>query len=201
MKNQSNLIIQEKIEKKIFIIRGKKIMLDHDLADLYSVKTHRLNEQVKRNLKRFPADFIFQLSDQEKSEVIANCDNLKMLKFSPVNPYAFTEQGIAMLSSVLNSDRAIEVNIQIMRTFAKIRKLMITHKDLRIKIEDVERKYGLEKIPVPKMAATLYSSCRSFTNDHCKPEHVTFLNFLIFLTPQLQRFVRWRTHQVHTPRG
>ena len=116
-------------------------MLDHDLAELYGVKTHRLNEQIKRNIKRFPEDFMFQITDQEKAEVIANCDNLKKLKFSPSNPYVFTEQGIAMLSSVLNSDRAIEVNIQIMRTFSKIRELMLVHKDLRIKIEELEMKY------------------------------------------------------------
>ena len=141
MKSEVSLITQEKIEQKIFFIRGKKVMLDHNLATLYGVQTYRLNEQVKRNPKRFPKDFIFHLTNQEKAEVIANCDNLKMLKFSPVNPYAFTEQGIAMLSSVLNSDRAIEVNIQIMRTFSKIRELMATHKDLRQKIEEMERNY------------------------------------------------------------
>ena len=86
MKQQLNLTTQEKIEQRIFLIRGKKVMLDHDLAILYGVKTHRLNEQVKRNIKRFPDDFMLQLTDQEKTEVIANCDNLKMLKFSPVNP-------------------------------------------------------------------------------------------------------------------
>ena len=144
MKYEPDLIIQEKIEARIFLIRGKKVMLDHDLAILYAVKTHRLNEQVKRNSKRFPDDFMFQLTEQEKAEVIANCDNLKMLKFSPVNPYAFTEQGIAMLSSVLNSDQAIGVNIQIMRTFAKIRELMITHKDLRQRIEEIEKKYDYQ---------------------------------------------------------
>jgi len=144
MKQQLGLITQEKIERKIFVIRGKKIMLDHDLADLYEVKTHRLNEQVKRNIKRFPDDFMFQLTNREKAEVIANCDNLKMLKFSPVNPYAFTEQGVAMLSSVLSSARAVEVNIQIMRTFSKVRELMITHKDLRLKIEELEKKYDAQ---------------------------------------------------------
>ena len=111
MKYKPSLTIQERIEARIFIIRGKKVMFDHDLAILYGVKTHRLNEQVKRNSKRFPDDFMFQLTVQEKAEVIAICDNLKILKFSPVNPCAFTEQGIAMLSSVLNSDRAIEINI------------------------------------------------------------------------------------------
>ena len=134
------LTTQENIEQRIFLIRGKKVLLDHDLAILYGVKTHRLNEQVKRNAKRFPNDFMFQLTSQEKTEVIAICDNLKMLKFSPVNPYAFTEQGIAMLSSVLNSDKAIKVNIQIMRTFTKLRELVLVHKDLRIKIEELEKK-------------------------------------------------------------
>lgn len=110
-------------------------MIDRDLAALYKVKTYRLNEQVRRNIKRFPLDFMFQLTDEEKNELIANCDRFASLKHSTSNPYAFTEQGIAMLSSVLNSDRAIEANIQIMRTFAKIRELMLVHKDLRHKIE------------------------------------------------------------------
>jgi len=116
-------------------------MLDRDLEKLYGVQTYRLNEQVKRNRRRFPEDFVFQLSDQEKAEVIANCDNLKTLKYSPVNPYAFTEQGVAMLSSALNSERAIEVNIQIMRTFTKLREMMLAHKDIRRKIEGMEKKY------------------------------------------------------------
>ena len=144
MKNQLSLIIQEKIEQTIFMIRGKKIMIDHDLATLYGVKTFRLNEQVKRNMKRFPEDFMFQLSLTEKDELIANCDRFKKLKHSTSNPYAFTEQGIAMLSSVLNSDRAVEVNIQIMRTFVKLRELMLAHKDLREKIEEMEEKYDYQ---------------------------------------------------------
>ncbi len=119
-------------------------MIDYDLAILYKVKTYRLNEQVKRNIKRFPADFMFLLTDAEKNELIAICDRFKSLKHSTSNPYAFTEQGIAMLSSVLNNDRAIEVNIQIMRTFAKLRELMLAHKDLRQKIEEMERKYDTQ---------------------------------------------------------
>ena len=114
------LIIQNEIERIIIQIRNKKVILDLDLAILYGVQTKRLNESVKRNIKRFPEDFMFQLTTSEKAEVVANCDHLKVLKFSHVLPYAFTEQGIAMLSSVLNSDKAIEVNIQIMRTFTKL---------------------------------------------------------------------------------
>ena len=141
MNQQLSLITEERISQRIFIIRGKKVMLDRDLASLYGVQTRILNQAVKRNLKRFPEDFMFQLTRSETSEVITNCDNLKNLKFSPSHPYAFTEQGIAMLSSVLNSDKAIEVNIQIMRTFTKLRELMLVHKDLRIKIEALEKKY------------------------------------------------------------
>ena len=101
------IVSQDTIELKIFLIRGQKVMLDKDLAELYGVKTKRLNEQVKRNRKRFPEDFMFQLTKGEKEELIPHCDRLKVLKHSTINPYAFTEQGVAMLSSVLKSDRAI----------------------------------------------------------------------------------------------
>ena len=119
----------------------QKVMLDRDLAELYEVPTKRLNEQVKRNIKRFPDDFMFQLTSEEKNELVANCDRFKTLKHSTVNPYAFTEQGVAMLSSVLNSDRAIQVNIQIMRTFTQMRQMMLSYKDLKEKIEKMESKY------------------------------------------------------------
>jgi len=116
-------------------------MLDHDLAKLYGVQTKRLNEQVKRNIDRFPEDFMFQLTSQEKTEVVAKCDHLRNLKYSPQKPYAFTEQGIAMLSSVLNSERAIQVNIQIMRTFIRLRQIMTSNEELRHRIENLEKKY------------------------------------------------------------
>lgn len=131
----------EVIATRILEIRGKKVMLDKDLAVLYGVKTKRLNEQVSRNKKRFPTDFMFQLTPAEKEQVVAICDHLKDLKFSYQLPYAFTEQGVAMLSSVLNSERAIKVNIQIMRAFVKLKELLLTHKDLAIKIDALERKY------------------------------------------------------------
>lgn len=130
------------VEQKIFLIRAQRVMLDFDLAVLYGVATKRLNEQVKRNLKRFPGDFMFQLSDIEKQEVVANCDHLKALRFSYVNPYTFTEQGIAMLSSVLNSERAIEVNIAIMRAFVKLREILATHKELADRLGELERRMG-----------------------------------------------------------
>lgn len=134
-------MISEKIESKIYFIRGQKVMIDYDLAALYGVSTKVLNQAVKRNINRFPEDFMFRLTRQEKEEVVTNCDHLKTLKFSPQLPHAFTEQGVAMLSSVLNSERAITVNIQIMRTFTKLRALLSTHKDLQRKIEEMEKKY------------------------------------------------------------
>lgn len=140
MSKTSILVPIEKIEKKIFLIRGKSVMLDTDLAVLYGVSTKRLNEQVKRNRKRFPEDFMFGLTKKEKEEVVANCDHLRKLVFSPVLPYAFTEPGVAMLSSVLNSDRAIRVNIQIIRTFIKLREFISTHKELAHKLNELENK-------------------------------------------------------------
>ena len=140
--NMSRALISiEKIESKIYFIRGTKVMLDMDLAGLYAVKTKILNQAVKRNLKRFPKDFMFQLTKEEKEEVVTNCDHLSKLRFSPVLPYVFTEQGISMLSSVLNSERAIMVNIQIMRTFTKLREMIESNKDLKRKIENMEKKY------------------------------------------------------------
>ncbi|MEK6563737.1 MAG: ORF6N domain-containing protein [Candidatus Omnitrophota bacterium] len=135
------LISTELITSKIFVLRGKKIMLDRDLALLYSVTTKRLNEQVRRNMKRFPGDFMFQLTKTEKNELVAICDRFDSMKHSTVLPYAFTEQGVAMLSSVLNSERAIMVNIQIMRAFIQLKRLLLTNVDLRRKIEEMEKKY------------------------------------------------------------
>ena len=117
----SNELQTINIENKILVIRGQQVMLDRDLAELYGVETKRLNEQVKRNKERFPEDFMFVLNRTEKDEVVANCDHLHVLKFSPSLPYAFTEQGVAMLSSVLKSTKAVEVNIQIMRAFVAMR--------------------------------------------------------------------------------
>lgn len=108
---------------KILFIRDLKVMLDGDLANLFGVTTKRLNEQVKRNIKRFPEDFMIQLTGNEKAQVVANCDHLRKLKYSPHLPFAFTEHGVVMLASVLNSERAILINIQIVRIFNKMRRV------------------------------------------------------------------------------
>ncbi len=137
----SALVLQERIEKKIFLIRGKKVMLDNDLALLYEVETKILKRAVKRNMDRFPKDFMVELTKKEYQVLRRHFGTLKRGEHSKYLPYAFTEQGVAMLSTVLNSKRAIMVNIQIMRTFTKLRGILATHKDLQRKIEDMESKY------------------------------------------------------------
>jgi len=134
------MIPDEVIMNKVFIIRDQRVMVDNDMAELYGVTTKRLNEAVKRNSTRFPVDFMFHLSISEKDELVANCDHLKKLKFSPYLPYAFTEHGAVMLASVLNSERAISVNIQIVRIFNKMREMMLLHKDLLLEIQKMNNK-------------------------------------------------------------
>jgi hypothetical protein len=135
------ILPDETIINKIFIIRGHKVMMDRDLAELYGVDTRTLNQAVKRNLKRFPEDFMFQMTPEElktwKSQiVISNSERMGLRK----PPFVFTEQGVAMLSSVLNSDRAISVNIQIIRVFTKMRTLLESHKEILKKLDTLERK-------------------------------------------------------------
>jgi len=141
MAKSSEIIPIERIQNSIYLIRSQKVMLDRDLAQLYGVQTRALVQAVKRNIKRFPSDFMFQLTKKEKQELITNCEDILSLKYSPSLPYVFTEQGVSMLSSVLRSERAIEVNIAIMRTFVKLRQILATNDLLRRKIESMERKY------------------------------------------------------------
>jgi len=137
----NDLIPVQIIENKIFVIRGIKVMIDRDLAELYGVKTMVLNQAVKRNIKRFPDDFMFKLNDNELKELITNCDRFETLKHSPSAPYVFTEQGVAMLSSVLKSDKAVTINIQIMRTFIKLREMALVHKDLTRRLDEFEHTF------------------------------------------------------------
>ncbi|MFA6350069.1 MAG: ORF6N domain-containing protein [Candidatus Omnitrophota bacterium] len=136
-----NLITVEAIAVKILLIRGKRVMLDRDLAKLYEVETRELNQAVKRNMPRFPEDFMFQLTEQEAKSMVSQNVIPSTRSLGGHLPYAFTEQGVAMLSSVLNSERAILVNIQIMRTFVQLKRLVLTKNDLRRKIEEIEKKY------------------------------------------------------------
>lgn len=134
-----NKITIPKIENMIFSFRGLQVMLDRDLAMLYGVTTKRLNEQVKRNLERFPDRFRFQLSSMELNELVANCDRLKTLKHSSVQPYAFTEQGIAMLSTVLHSVTAIAISIQIMDAFVAMRHLVASNAKIFQRLSNIEQ--------------------------------------------------------------
>ncbi|GBR76920.1 DNA-binding protein [Candidatus Termititenax persephonae] len=141
MSKQETLIPAEVIADKILLLRERKVMLDKDLALLYQVPTKVLNQAVRRNVYRFPSDFMFKLTEQEvailRSQIVTSSWGGQRYL-----PYAFTEQGVAMLSSVLNSRQAISVNIQIIRTFTRLREIIATHKDLQHKIEDLERKYN-----------------------------------------------------------
>ena len=134
------LIPQEVVENKIYMLRGHKVMIDKDLAKLYGVPTKRLNEQVRRNMKRFPGDFMFQLTKEESENLMCQF-GISSWGGTRKPPFAFTEQGVAMLSGVLHSKRAIQVNIQIMRAFIQLKRMLLTNAGLNRKIEDMEKKY------------------------------------------------------------
>ncbi len=139
----SNLDIaidEQSIQNKIYTIRGAQVMIDRDLAEMYEVQTKRLNEQVKRNIQRFPHSFRFQLTEIEKKELVADCDRFKTLKHSTSCPYAFTEQGVSMLSAVLTSDIAIEVSIKIIESFVSMRKLISSNSLFFDRFESIEQK-------------------------------------------------------------
>ena len=135
-----NHITYQNIENKIFTIRNTQVMIDRDLAEIYGIETKVLNQAVKRNLDRFPAQFRFQLTNFEKFELVTNCDRLKKLKHSTNNPFAFTEQGVAMLSAVIKSEIAVKVSIQIIQAFVEMRKVLMNNSGLLQRIEIVESK-------------------------------------------------------------
>ena len=136
----SPFVSHEVIVRKIYLIRGKKVMLDRDLAELYQVETRALNQAVRRNIDRFPSDFMFTLSKEEIRRISQYVISLKFSK----SVTAFSEQGVAMLSSVLNSKKAIHVNIEIIRAFTKLREYILTHKDIQKKIADLEAQYDAQ---------------------------------------------------------
>ncbi len=140
MPSTKSLIPVGKIEQRILLIRGERVIVDADLAEFYGVPTKVLNQAVRRNKERFPKDFMFRLSKDEKAEVVTICDHLTKLKFSPVNPRVFTEHGAIMAASVLNSRRAIQVSVFIVRAFVKLRRVMAEHKELAQRIAQLERR-------------------------------------------------------------
>ena len=142
MTNKSNsLLPSEVIQSKIYVIRGYKVLVDRQLAELYGIRTADLKRAVKRNIERFPADFMIELNAKEMEILRYQFGTLGWGNYSKYKAYAFTEQGIAMLSSVLNSPKAIQINIQIIRVFVQLRELLSNHVELRKKIEDLEKKY------------------------------------------------------------
>ncbi|HNR88028.1 MAG TPA: ORF6N domain-containing protein [Spirochaetota bacterium] len=159
----------EQIANTIYTIRGHKVMLDRDLAELYEVETRSLNQAVKRNISRFPGDFMFQLTQNEYDILISQIVTSRWGGTRKL-PYAFTEQGVAMLSSVLSSERAIQVNIQIMRMFTRLRAMLSTHEDLRRKIESMEKKYD-------EQFSIVFRAIKQLLADDAKPKRkIGFVN-------------------------
>jgi phage regulator Rha-like protein len=145
-KRQVSLIPAERIERSILLIRGQKVLLDSDLASLYGVTTKRLNEQVKRNIERFPVDFMFQLNGEEHEALRSQIATLKTGRgqHRKYRPYVFTEHGAIMAANVLNSPRAIEMSVYVVRAFVRLREVLATHKDLARKLEELEKKYDAQ---------------------------------------------------------
>ena len=144
MTTGASLVSTLPIERRILLLRKHKVMLDADLADLYGVSTKRLNEQVKRNRDRFPADFMFRLTATERAEVVARCDHLRRLRFSPALPSAFAEHGAIMLASIVNSPIAVRASIQVVRAFIAMREALGANKALARKLAILERKYDAQ---------------------------------------------------------
>ena len=159
-----NHIPQEIIANNIYFIREQKVMLDSDLAKLYEVETKRINEQVKRNPNRFPEDFMFQLTENEWNNLRSQIATTNYSKRRNL-PYAFTEHGILMLSSVLKSDKAVEVNIRIMRVYSKLKELLINHKDLLLKFEEMEKKLNTQDDRILE----IFNYLKQFVKQNDKP--------------------------------
>jgi phage regulator Rha-like protein len=143
MEKNRSLVKVGTIQQRILLIRGEKVIVDADLAEAYGVTTKALNQAIRRNKNRFPADFMFQLTKAEKSEVVTNCDHLQRLKFSKVNPHVFTEHGVIMAAGVLNSEKAVEVSVFIVRAFVKLREIVSGHKELARKMAQLEQKLSV----------------------------------------------------------
>jgi hypothetical protein len=140
--SDSGIVPLEPIQSCILVLRGARVMIDADLARLYGVATKRLNEQVKRNLRKFPEDFMFQLPAEEKAEVVAKCDHLRNLRFAKSLPYAFTEHGAIQAANILNSDAATEMSVHVVRAFIRLRLMVVNHKAISAKLAEIEVRVG-----------------------------------------------------------
>lgn len=177
MSNEVMVIDDEQIKNRIYIIRNKQVMIDREIAEIFDVTTKRLNEQVKRNIDRFPPEFCFQLNETEKNELVANCDQLNNLKYSSVCPYAFTEQGIAMLTSVLRSDVAVKMSIQIINAFVNMRKFLTENGEIFKKIDILEKRQLSFEI---KTETKFENILNAIEDKSIKPKQGIFYNGQIF---------------------
>jgi hypothetical protein len=155
--DQSKLDIVLSIEDLIIELRGQNVLIDSDIASLYGVTTKRLNEQVKRNQNRFPSDFMFRLTKEEKNKLLINFQRFNKLKYSNSNPNAFTEHGAIMLASILNSEIAVHTSIQIVRAFTKMRSMLATNQDLAKKINNIEEKLSEHDSQIKDVIAVIKS--------------------------------------------
>ena len=170
----NKMITPDILQNKIFTIRNTRVMVDRDLADLYGIETKKLNQAVKRNLKRFPSDCMFQLSDNEQKELVTNCDHLQVLKYSSSNAYVFTEHGVTMLASILNSEKAIEINVQVVRAFIQLRQLVLENNDLTRRVKELER-YFIEHSKDYKEDMKEIHQAIDLLMDRTKPAKVGFI--------------------------
>ena len=154
-KDTGYLIPAEQLDRAILLIRDQRVMLDADLATLFGVSTRALNQAVKRNLERFPADFLFRLTPDEKAEVVTNCDHLSGLRFSRHLPYAFTEHGAVMAATVLNSRRAAEVSVFVVRAFVRMRQVLAGHRELALKLAEIERRVAGHDASIRSLIAAI----------------------------------------------
>ncbi|MBK9990242.1 MAG: ORF6N domain-containing protein [Verrucomicrobia bacterium] len=169
---QLGIIPLEPIQSNILILRGVRVILDADLARLYGVATKRLNEQVKRNVKKFPEDFMFQLTPEEKAEVVAKCDHLKNLRFAKSLPYAFTEHGAIQAANILASDSASEMSVHVVRAFVRLRLLVVNHKAIATKLAELDAKVGAHD----EQLAAVIAAIRQLTTPD-EPRHRRKIGF------------------------
>jgi len=165
--NSSHVIASESIEDQIIVLRGQKVMIDRSLAVLYGVSTRHLKRQVRRNIDRFPEEFMFRLTKEEKNQLVPNWHQFRTLKHTKSPPYAFTEHGIAMLASVLNSELAIRMSIIIIKTFIKLRKIIVSHKELASKLAELEHKIGR----IDQDILAIFNAIRQLMKEEEKPKN------------------------------
>lgn len=162
----SNLVLQQGIENRIFVIRNQRVMVDRDLAELYEIETKHLNRQVRRNKHRFPKEFMFTLTVKEKNELVTKCHRFQSMKYSSSLPSVFTEHGVAMLATVLNSEIAVKMSIEIIKTFIKLRKIISTHKQVAKKLKQLEGKIDKHDEDI----RSLFEAIRQLTTNGQKPK-------------------------------